>query len=57
MGTSLKSSSKFYLLNMVFLIKSYMNAFILGARSLRYPVGLAFKFHSGGGWRGLEVII
>ena len=41
-GGRSKSSSKYYLLNMVFLSKSYMKAFILGARSLRYPVGLAF---------------
>ena len=30
-GTRSKSSSKYYLLNMVFLSKSYMIAFILGA--------------------------
>ena len=40
--TRSKSSSKNYLLNLVFLSKIYMKAFILGARSLRYPVGLAF---------------
>ena len=47
-GARSKSSSKYYLLNMIYLSRSYMKAFILGARC---PVGLAF-IHSGGGWRG-----
>ena len=41
-GARSKSSSKYYLLNMIYLSRSYMKAFILGARSLRCPVGLAF---------------
>ena len=41
-GARSKSSCKYYLLDMVYLSTSYMKAFILGARSLRYPVGLAF---------------
>ena len=38
-GARSKYSSKYYLLNMIYLSRSYMKAFILGARC---PVGLAF---------------
>ena len=41
-GGTRSKSSKYYLLSIVFLSKNYMKAFMLGARSLRYPVGLAF---------------